>query len=176
MITTSDEQLAERLRMLRVHGERARYHYELLGINSRLDAVQAAILNVKLNHLSEWTAGRRRNAERYRQLFDTYGLTSHCILPPETDQAFHIYHQFTIRVQRRDALREFLKQQGVGSEVYYPVPLHLQPAFAYLGYREGDFPHAEAASTQVLSLPIYPELTAEQQEYVVSQIARFFAN
>ncbi len=174
MITTSDDALAARLRMLRVHGERTRYHYELLGVNSRLDALQAAILGAKLRHLSEWNTARRRNADRYRGLFAQYGLNGFVTLPVEPAGAFHVYHQFTIRVQRREALREFLKQQGVGTEIYYPLSLHEQPAFAYLGYKRGDFPEAEAASAEVVSLPIYPELTGEQQEYVVAQIARFF--
>ena len=175
MITTSDEALATRLRMLRVHGERTKYHYEVLGVNSRLDALQAAILRAKLRHLSGWTSARRRNADRYRRLLADHKLSGCVVAPIETTGAFHVYHQFTIRVQRRDALRDFLKQQGVGTEIYYPLPLHEQPAFAYLGYRKGDFPHSEAASAEVLSLPIYPELTEEQQEYVVAQIARFFA-
>jgi len=175
MITTSDEALATRLRMLRVHGERTKYHYEVLGVNSRLDALQAAILRAKLRHLSGWTSARRRNADRYRRLLADHKLSGCVVAPIETTGAFHVYHQFTIRVQRRDALRDFLKQQGVGTEIYYPLPLHEQPAFAYLGYRKGDFPHSEAASAEVLSLPIYPELTEEQQEYVAAQIARFFA-
>jgi dTDP-4-amino-4,6-dideoxygalactose transaminase len=175
MITTSDEALATRLRMLRVHGERTKYHYEVLGVNSRLDALQAAILRAKLRHLSDWNSARRRNADRYRRLFAVYKLSDCVVAPIETTGAFHVYHQFTIRVQRRDALRDFLKQQGVGTEIYYPLPLHEQPAFAYLGYRKGDFPHSEAASAEVLSLPIYPELTEQQQEYVVAQIARFIA-
>jgi len=175
MITTSDEALATRLRMLRVHGERTKYHYEVLGVNSRLDALQAAILRAKLRHLSGWTSARRRNADRYRRLLADHKLSGCVVAPIETTGAFHVYHQFTIRVQRRDALRAFLKQQGVGTEIYYPLPLHEQPAFAYLGYRKGDFPHSEAASAEVLSLPIYPELTEEQQEYVAAQIARFFA-
>jgi dTDP-4-amino-4,6-dideoxygalactose transaminase len=174
MITTSDEPLAQRLRMLRVHGERSKYYYELLGINSRLDALQAAILNAKISHISDWTSARRCNAQRYRRLFADYGLASQVGLPGEAAGAFHVYHQFTIRVQRRDQLREFLKQHGVGSEIYYPLALHQQRAFAYLGYKQGDFPNAEKASAEVLSLPIYSELTEEQQEYVVAQIARFF--
>jgi dTDP-4-amino-4,6-dideoxygalactose transaminase len=174
IITTNDPQLAQRLRMLRVHGTRKKYRYESLGINSRIDALQAAILRVKLRYLDNWTNGRRKNAETYRQLFTEYGLTDHLALPSAPVDSFHVYNQFSIRAPRRDELQECLRNWGIPTEVYYPSPLHVEPAFAYLSYREGDFPNAEAACREVLSLPIYPELTLEQQRAVVAAIARFY--
>jgi dTDP-4-amino-4,6-dideoxygalactose transaminase len=174
LIATSDADIADRVRMLRVHGERTRYHYQILGVNSRLDALQAAILGAKLPHLAEWTAARRHNADHYRRLFSEYEFQQCVVLPVESVGAFHVYNQFTVRVRRRDALRDFLKQRGIGTEIYYPLALHEQPAFAYLGCKKGDFPHSELASAEVLSLPIYAELTEEQQEHVVAQIAHFF--
>ncbi len=175
LVTTNDAKLAERLRLLRVHGARKKYEYELLGMNSRLDALQAAILRVKLRHLEEWAAARRRNAERYRELFREYRLES-LVTPPATAPRFlHVYNQFTIRVKERDALREYLQGRGIPTEIYYPKPLHLQKAFAHLGHKAGDFPEAEAAAQEVVSLPIYPELTEEQQRSVVAAIADFDA-
>jgi dTDP-4-amino-4,6-dideoxygalactose transaminase len=174
MITTDNPELAATLAALRVHGGRSKYLHELMGINSRLDAIQAAILNVKLKYLDSWAAGRRRNADFYRRLFADHGLSNTVVLPSSPPHAEHVYNQFVIRVQRRDALRDYLRDASVASEVYYPLPLHLQPAFSYLGYKGGDFPKAESASAQVLALPIYPELSPEQQEFVVSQIAEFF--
>jgi dTDP-4-amino-4,6-dideoxygalactose transaminase len=173
LVTTQDAALAERLRLLRVHGARKKYEYELLGMNSRLDALQAAILRVKLRHLEQWTAERRRNAERYRELFHEFRLES-MIRSPLTPPSFaHIYNQFTIRVRERDALCEHLQTRGIPTEIYYPKPLHLQKAFAYLGHKLGDYPVSEAASSEVVSLPIYPELTEEQQRAVVAAIADF---
>lgn len=175
LVTTRDAALAERLRLLRVHGARKKYEYELLGMNSRLDALQAAILCVKLRHLEQWAAGRRSNAERYRELFHEFSLES-MIEPPATPPGYtHVYNQFTIRVRERDALREHLQSRGIPTEIYYPKPLHLQKAFAYLGHKPGDFPESEAAGLEVLSLPIYPELTDEQQRSVVAAIADFDA-
>jgi dTDP-4-amino-4,6-dideoxygalactose transaminase len=174
MITTNDPQLAQRLRTLRVHGARKKYRYELLGINSRIDALQAAVLRVKLRYLDGWTDGRRRNAETYRELFTEYHLTEQLTLPCAPKAGFHVYNQFAIRAPRRDALREYLREQGISTEVYYPSPLHVEPAFAYLGYRSGDFPNAEAACREVLSIPIYPELTVDQQRAVVATISRFY--
>jgi len=174
LITTNDPQVAQKLRILRVHGSRKKYHYDLLGINSRIDALQAAILRVKLRHLNGWTNGRRRNAETYRSLFAKYGLTEQLALPCAPEASFHVYNQFSIRTSRRDELQEYLREQGISSEVYYPSPLHVEPAFAYLGYRNGDFPNAEAACREVLSLPIYPELTLGQQQAVVATITRFY--
>jgi dTDP-4-amino-4,6-dideoxygalactose transaminase len=175
MITTNDPKLAQRLRTLRVHGARKKYRYELLGINSRIDALQAAILRVKLRHLDNWTDGRRRNAETYRELFAEYHLTEQLALPCAPRASFHVYNQFSIRAPRRDELQEYLRDQGISTEVYYPSPLHLEPAFAYLGYRNGDFPNAEAACREVLSIPIYPELTVDQQHAVVAAISRFYS-
>jgi len=174
MITTNDPQIAEKLRILRAHGTRRKYRYELLGINSRIDALQAAILRVKLQYLDNWTDGRRRNAETYRELFTKCDLTEQLGLPCESEASFHVYNQFSIRAPRRDELREYLRGWGIPTEVYYPSPLHVEPAFAYLGHSIGDFPNAEAACREVLSLPIYPELTLDQQRVVVATILRFY--
>jgi dTDP-4-amino-4,6-dideoxygalactose transaminase len=175
MITTNDPSLADRLRVLRVHGARKKYEYEQLGMNSRLDALQAAILRVKLRHLERWTAARRTNAERYRDLFKEFRVEALVQAPGETSGQKHVYNQFTIRASNRDELREHLNQRGIPTELYYPKPLHLQRAFAYLGYKTGDFPVSERASLEVLSLPIHPELTEEQQRSVVAGIADFDA-
>jgi len=174
IITTNDSQLAQRLHILRVHGARKKYRYELLGINSRLDALQAAILRIKLTHLNDWTMRRRRNAEQYRQLFAEYNLTDQVALPCSPGPCFHVYNQYSIRVPQRDELQRYLRDQGVSTEVYYPSPLHLEPAFSDLGYRNGDFPNAEAICREVVSLPIYPELSISQQRAVVAAISRFY--
>jgi len=176
MMTTNDDALADRLRALRVHGSCTKYHHDLLGVNSRLDSLQAAVLRVKLPHLDAWSEARRANAERYDQLFEDAGLTEEIGLPFVRDRVRHIFNQYVIRVRngRRDALAEHLKQSGVGTDIYYPVPLHLQACFSYLGHKEGDFPEAERAARESLALPIYPELTAEQQSYVVEMIREFF--
>jgi dTDP-4-amino-4,6-dideoxygalactose transaminase len=174
MITTNDPQLAQRLRILRVHGARKKYRYELLGVNSRLDALQAAILRVKLRYLDSWAECRRRNADTYRELFAEYQLTAQLALPSAPMTSLHVYNQFSIRAPRRDELQGYLLDRGIPTEVYYPSPLHLEPAFAYLGHRIGDFPNAEATCREVLSLPIYPELTFDQQRAVVATIARFY--
>lgn len=173
MLVTNDPQIADRLRLLRLHGSREKYTYETLGMNSRLDALQAAILRVKLKHLAEWTAARQRNADRYRSLFSEFNLTNEIGMPVVPKDHDHVYNQFTIRTKRRDGLRSALRQQGIPTEVYYPSPLHVQPAFAYLGYAKGDFPVAEAASRDVLSLSIYPEMTEIQQRLIVETIATF---
>jgi dTDP-4-amino-4,6-dideoxygalactose transaminase len=175
MITTNDPHLAQAVRTLRAHGSRRKYHYEVIGMNSRLDALQAAILRVKLRHLDEWTAGRRRNADRYRELFAEYGLLERISLPCPGNNSFHVYNQYTIRAPRRDQLFGYLREHGISTEVYYPSPLHLESAFAYLRYRVGAFPQAEAACHEALSLPIYPELTAEKQQAVVAAIANFYS-
>jgi dTDP-4-amino-4,6-dideoxygalactose transaminase len=174
MVVTNDENLAERLRMLRVHGGKSKYTYQLIGGNFRLDALQAAVLRVKLPYLPAWTAGRRSNADRYRRLFREAGLLDRVILPIDVPR--HIYHQFVIRVPERDRLQSFLREHGIESEIYYPLPLHVQECFCYLGYREGDFPQAEAVARLALALPIYAELTEPQQRYVVSQVRTFFAS
>ncbi|NOT57136.1 MAG: DegT/DnrJ/EryC1/StrS family aminotransferase [Deltaproteobacteria bacterium] len=172
MVITNDEQLAEKLRILRVHGSKPQYHYQMIGGNFRLDAIQAAVLRVKLPYLPAWTAARRQNAQRYRQLFTEMNARAPVTLPEDTPG--HIYNQFVVRCPDRDRLREFLGERGGQTEVYYPIPLHRQPCFASLGHEQGAFPQAEAAATETLALPIYPELTAAQQRYVVEQIAVFY--
>ena len=174
MVTTNDAQVADQLRRLRDHGRSQKYSHEVLGMNSRLDAVQAAILRVKLLHLANWTRRRQEKAERYRALFDEFALDGNVKLPAAPPACFHVYNQFTVRSSERDRLREFLRARGIPTEIYYPRPLHLQPAFGYLGYRAGEFPEAEAASREVLSLPIYPELKEEHQGAVVRAIADFY--
>jgi len=175
LITAQTPEAADKLRLLRVHGSRKKYHHEILGTNSRLDALQAAILRVKLRHLAEWTDGRRAKAQRYRELFAELNLSDFIAAPPEPAAAHHhVYNQFSIRCVQRGALREHLSHAGIPTEVYYPIPLHLQPAFSYLGYGPGDFPQAEAASRQVLALPVFPELTEQQQQSVVQAISEFY--
>jgi dTDP-4-amino-4,6-dideoxygalactose transaminase len=147
----------------------------MIGINSRLDSIQAAVLRVKLKHLDRWTEGRRRNADRYRALFKEYNLGPFVSVPLARKGFFHIYNQFVIRAERRDALRDYLKAEGIGSEIYYPVPLHLQECYQSLGYRPGDLPESERAAGEVLALPIYPELTLDQQRQVVRAIASFYS-
>jgi dTDP-4-amino-4,6-dideoxygalactose transaminase len=174
LITTNDSEINERLRKIRVHGSPRRYEYEVLGVNSRLDAIQAAVLSVKLKHLDGWAEGRRRNATCYRQLFEQRGLANCLILPTEPAGSHHIFNQYTIRSSQRDELRAFLTEKGIPSEIYYPYPLHLQKAFAYLGHRSGDFPESERACQEVLSLPIYPELGEDRLHLVVDAIAEFY--
>jgi dTDP-4-amino-4,6-dideoxygalactose transaminase len=171
MVLTNDGELAERMRILRVHGSKPKYHHHFVGGNFRLDALQAAVLRVKLKYLNGWTKARRENAERYRALFAQRGIDD--ILLPE-DRPGHIYNQFVIRGRRRDQLQRFLLERHIGSEVYYPVPLHLQPCFAELGYRDGDLPEAEAAARESLALPVYPELTEDAQRYIVEQVGEFY--
>jgi dTDP-4-amino-4,6-dideoxygalactose transaminase len=165
--------LAERARLLRTHGMKPKYHHHLVGANFRMDALQAAILRVKAPHLAGWTEGRQRNAARYRVLFRESGLDTAIAVPPEPPDRLHIYNQFVIRTPDRDGLKRHLDAQGIGNEIYYPVPFHLQPCFADLGYRRGAFPHAERAADESLAIPIYGELTAAQQETVVSAIGQF---
>ncbi len=175
-ITTNDDALAKKLLALRVHGAEEKYYHKYVGLNSRLDGFQGAVLRVKLPHLDGWTERRRENADRYRTLFTDAGLTEQIGLPVERGNAKHIYNQYVIRVpNRRDELRAYLTEKGVGTDIYYPVPLHLQECFAYLGYRSGDLPEAEKAAAETLALPIYPELRPEQQAYVVDTISEFFA-
>lgn len=173
LLTAHDDRVAHLLRILRVHGAEPKYHHRYVGGNFRLDTLQAAVLRVKLRHLQDWAAARRRNAELYRELFEQAGLTERVRLPEDTPG--HVYNQFVIRVQRRDPLRAHLAANGVGTEIYYPLPMHLQECFADLGYREGDFPAAEAAAREALALPIYPELTEAAIAHVVSATASFFA-
>jgi dTDP-4-amino-4,6-dideoxygalactose transaminase len=172
MVVTQNAKLAESVRVLRVHGGKPKYYHKQIGGNFRLDALQAAVLRVKLSYLPLWTAGRRQNAARYRELFDHSGLSPHVTLPQ--DVPGHIYNQFVIRCVNRDVLQAFLREREIETEIYYPVPLHLQECFAELGYARGEFPQAEAAAQEVLALPIYPELSEEQQCYVVDQICEFY--
>jgi dTDP-4-amino-4,6-dideoxygalactose transaminase len=174
MIVTNDQALADRVRLLRSHGSRQKYKYEMLGLNSRLDEIQAAILRVKLRYLARWTAQRQLNADRYRALASKYNLNPWITLPSSPNGCVHVYNQFAIRTQRRDELREYLTRAGIPTEIYYPLPLHLQPAFTYLGYRPGDCVEAERASEQILCLPIFAELTEAQQQTVMENIAAFF--
>jgi dTDP-4-amino-4,6-dideoxygalactose transaminase len=174
LITTNDKTLADSMAMLRVHGSQVRYLHEAVGINSRLDVLQAAVLQVKLKYLDQWTEGRRRNAERYRQLFKQTKHADRVVLPPTAPGNFHVYNQFTVRAPKRDELRAFLKEKGVGTEVYYPLPMHLQNCYRDLGYLKGSFPLSERAAEEVMSIPIYAELTESQQVYVVEMIAEFY--
>lgn len=171
LVTTNDPRLADELRVLRGHGSRKTYHYDLIGFNSRLDALQAAVLRVKLPHLDEYIGLRRRNAEIYRQRLA--GLPG-VVLPGELPQGLHTYNQFTIRAKERDQLLDHLRGLGIGSAVYYPLSLHLQTAFASLGYRPGSLPQSELAQSEVLSLPIFPELTVTEVEASASAVRSFY--
>ena len=171
LVATNDERLGEEIRLLRNHGAEPKYFHKRIGGNFRLDALQAAVLRVKLPHLAAWSDARRTNAARYRRLFDASGLTDRVALPVAPADRGHIYNQFVVRVPQRDQVRARLTESGIGTEIYYPVPFHLQECFASLGHRRGDFPHAEAAADSTIALPIYPELTEEQQSAVVSAIA-----
>jgi dTDP-4-amino-4,6-dideoxygalactose transaminase len=174
MMTTNDPAFADKLRVLRNHGGHSKYECEVIGMNSRLDALQAAILRVKLRYLDSWTEGRRRNAGRYAKLFSSHGLDQTLQLPHVPAKCDHVYNQYVVRAPRRDQLKAHLRNCGVPTEIYYPIPLHLQRAFTYLGYKPGALPEAEKASTEVLALPIFPELSAEQQKFVVDSIAKFY--
>jgi dTDP-4-amino-4,6-dideoxygalactose transaminase len=174
LVTTKNRQLARRIQLLRNHGMEPKYYHHMVGGNFRLDALQAAVLRVKVPHLDSWTSARQRNAERYRALFAEAGLTDIVRLPVEAPGRTHIYNQFVVRVADRDRLRMHLSGQGIGTEVYYPVPFHLQKCFADLGYSQGAFPRAEAAAKQTLALPIYGELTEGQQAEVVNAMKAFF--
>lgn len=176
LVTTNDPAMAERLRMIRVHGSKKKYFHEVLGTNSRLDALQAAILRVKLRHLDKWAAGRQNRAQRYSALFEQQGLAGAVSCPSVPSNKYHhVYNQFTIRCQQRDALKDSLRNAGVPSEIYYPLCLHLQAAFAALGFKAGQMPVAEKASQEVLSLPVFPELTDANQDRVVRSVADFYS-
>ena len=174
MCVTNDEALAKRLAMIRVHGMEPKYYHQLVGGNFRIDELQAVVLNIKLKHLDDWTRRRQENACFYYGAFDRAGLKSVVTLPPALPGVRHIYNQFIIRAPRRDALKAHLTEAGVGSEIYYPVPLHLQECFADLGHHKGDFPESERAALETLALPIFPELSEVQLQYVVDTIARFY--
>jgi dTDP-4-amino-4,6-dideoxygalactose transaminase len=173
LVTTNDDGLAKRARLLRTHGMEPKYYHHLVGANFRMDALQAAVLRVKTPHLHAWTEGRRANAQRYRALFRDAGLLDQVVLPVEPPDRRHIFNQFVIRTAERDALKAHLDERGIGTEIYYPVPFHLQPCFSDLGHRRGDFPQAEQAAADSLALPIYGELTAAQQEVVVAAVGEF---
>jgi len=179
LVTTRDPELASHMRRLRNHGSPRRYHHEEFGWNCRIDAIQAAILRVKLPHIEKWNQQRRERAAAYQRLFTEAGLLSRNDSPirllDTCPQAQPVFHQYVIRAQRRDELRKFLSDRKIGTEIYYPLPLHLQPCFAYLGYREGDLPESERAASEVLALPMFPELTTEEQRWVVESIAEFYA-
>jgi dTDP-4-amino-4,6-dideoxygalactose transaminase len=173
-LTTNDDELAHKIKALRVHGSFERYYHKWVGLNSRLDGFQGAVLRVKLPHLDEWSDARKRNADRYRE--GLAEIDSGFSLPTEREDVRHIYNQFVVRVPgRRDELRAFLTENGIGSDIYYPVSLHLQECFDYLGYRRGDYPESELASVESLALPIFPEMTEDQQAHVISTIRRFFS-
>jgi dTDP-4-amino-4,6-dideoxygalactose transaminase len=177
MITTQDERIAERLKRLRVHGGAKQYFHDEVGYNSRLDALQAAVLSAKLPHLAAWSAKRRENAAYYDMAFARLAETDAITTPYVAPENESIFNQYTLRIAdgKRDALQAFLKERGIGTSIYYPLPLHLQPCFAYLGYKEGQLPESERASKEVLSLPIFPELTRQQLDEVVSGVQAFFA-
>ena len=178
LVTCDDDRLADEVRRLRAHGSKPRYYHHVVGGNFRLDAINAAVLRVKLRHLDDWIEGRRQAARRYAELMDAAGLRGDdgpvLALPPGDEGGRHVFHQYVIRARERDALQAHLGEHGVGNAVYYPRPLHLQPCFADLGYGVGDFPHSEAASGEVLALPMYPELTRALQTHVVDSIAAFY--
>jgi len=175
ILTTDNDDLAQRLRMLRVHGGKTEYEHSEIGINSRLDALQAAVLYVKLKYLDEWSEQRRKRAERYTELLQDANLTEKVIPPFVTAKSRHIFHQYVVRAPgNRDALMKHLATNGITTKVYYPVPLHLQECFHYLDHRKGDFPHAESAALETMALPLFPEITVDQMAYVVNTIQRFF--
>jgi dTDP-4-amino-4,6-dideoxygalactose transaminase len=178
MVTADDPGLAKSVARLRVHGMEPKYHHHEVGFNSRLDALQAAVLRVKLRHLDDWTEGRRAVAARYRELFTEDGLDGIITPPSERDGYHHVFNQYVVRVpaDARDALRTHMAARKVGTEIYYPIPLHLQVCFASLGHKPGDFPLAEAAANETIALPMYPELTDEALRHVVGSIGEFFEN
>jgi dTDP-4-amino-4,6-dideoxygalactose transaminase len=184
-VSTDDPELAAHVRRLRNHGSRQRYYHEEIGWNSRLDAIQAAILRVKLKHIDSWNQQRRAIAAKYDSLLRDTGLLKKDAVTVDTQapiallrtrpEAFHIYHQYAVRAHRRDELRTFLTDRGIGTEIYYPVPLHSQQSFAYLGYKPGDLPESERAAKESLALPIFPELRDDEQQRVVAAIAEFYS-
>jgi dTDP-4-amino-4,6-dideoxygalactose transaminase len=173
-LLTNDARLHEKATKLRLHGETTRYHHAYIGGNFRIDALQAAILTIKLRCLDQWNAERRKRAARYNALFADSGLVPERVRLPKEVNGVHVYHQYVIRAPQRDQLLEHLRERQIGAGIYYPVPLHLQECFGYLGHKSGEFPHAEKAAAEVLALPLYPELTDAQQETVVQAVAAFY--
>lgn len=174
MVVTSNREIAERVRLLRVHGAKPKYYHQVLGCNSRLDELQAVILRIKFPYLEEWSKRRRKIASIYQELLSNLEKDKLIKLPGEPERAYHVYHQYTVQTDKRDELKVYLKEHGVGTAIYYPLPLHLQKVFNRYGYRQGEFPVAEAACRQVLSLPMYPELTDGEVQYVAQIINNFF--
>jgi dTDP-4-amino-4,6-dideoxygalactose transaminase len=174
MVTTNSSRRAERLRMLRVHGSKGRYYYDAVGICSRLDEIQAAVLRVKLRYLDAWSDARSNNAARYNRLIEKAGLLDVVTPPYVEDGNRHVYNQYVLRVKHRDGLKKYLQARGVGTAIYYPMPLHLQKCFKDLGYKRGDLPVSERMASEALALPVYPELREKEQKYVVSSIAGFY--
>ena len=181
MVAAKSKTLAEKIRMLRVHGSKKRYHHQIIGYNARMDAIQGAVLKVKFQYFDAWNEARRLCAERYRELFLAPGLAEgegskkgFIGLPSVCKGNYHIYHQFVIRAKRRNQLKKFLNENGIGCEIYYPIPLHLQECYKDLGYKKGAFPESEKAARETLALPIYPELRSDQQEYVVEKVREFY--
>ena len=170
-MTTNDEMLGQRVKHLRTHGGKDKYRNYLIGMNGRLDALQAAVLRVKLRHLDEWSHARRVHAQYYHDAFESLDQ----VITPYTEPGnSHIYNQYVIRVPRRNELQTYLKEYHIGNAIYYPIPLHLQECYAHLGYHIGDFPEAEKAAHETLALPVYPELAQEQQDYVIEIIQKFY--
>jgi dTDP-4-amino-4,6-dideoxygalactose transaminase len=174
LCTTNDPELAEHMRVLRVHGGKPKYFHAFIGGNFRIDELQAAILRVKLKHLDAWTEARQRNAAYYSAAFERAGLAPRVVTPRAPAAGRHIFNQYAIRAERRDELRAALTERGIGTEIYYPVPLHLQQCFAPLGYQQGDFPESERAAAETLALPVYPELSQAQLAHVVAAVAEFY--
>ena len=174
LCTTNDPDLAEHMRVLRVHGGKPKYFHAFIGGNFRIDELQAAILRVKLKPLDAWTESRQRNAAYYSAAFERAGLAPHIVTPRAPATGRHIFNQYAIRAERRDELRAALTERGIGTEIYYPVPLHLQQCFAHLGHQQGDFPESERAAAETLALPVYPELSEAQLAHVVAAVAEFY--
>jgi dTDP-4-amino-4,6-dideoxygalactose transaminase len=171
-VTTNDKTIAEKIKMIRDHGQAQKYYHDIEGYNGRLDAMQAGFLRIKLKHLSEWNEGRRQNAHRYNEFLNNQDGV---ITPHEPSWAKAVYHLYVIRHQKRDGLQKYLSEKGIATGIHYPIPIHLQNAYSHLGYREGRFPVSEKVSKEILSLPMYPELTADQQEYIVEKISEFLS-
>jgi dTDP-4-amino-4,6-dideoxygalactose transaminase len=172
-VTTNDDRLAKLVKLIRTHGSEPKYYHKMVGANFRIDTLHAAVLRVKLQHLDRWTAGRQANAAFYTQAIESNPVLRSVITPPTAVQSRHIYNQYVLRTTDRDGLKDFLKVKNIGTEIYYPVPMHVQECFKHLGYKPGDFPQSEAAAAQTLAIPIYPELSAAQKQYVVDALTAF---